>query len=652
VILVAALLGAASTTFLRLHRRGKGEEADRANPSSPVLLSGPLVIDSKPEEADVLLDGRRAGKTRLDLCDVPFQRHTLTVAKEFHEPCELILEPRTIEGRRHFAILDRATQKEIGLRECSAGFSLEGIKLARHKGRVRFTTPQVENAKVAVDGEFYGVTGAAGDPPFTQAMDAGWHQFKISKEGYKDFTFHEKIEGGVTIEKEIPLLEAGRTPEPPAKAGPIPIRLTSTPSGALVTLDGQDKGSTPCDIEILAGEYELRLSKKHCEPRVARLHVDGPKTESYELIKIVARVSFESEPAGAIVTVDGVRIGTTPATAEAVDGGPHTATFTLEGHFDQSITFEVLTRDPLPPLRAKLLEIPPGQIAIDCEIKASEAFLDGKPIGRTPLAYKPVPRGPHRIRVLGVERLLHVEPGELSVFFSFKDVGMVRVPEGEFAFGVANPNLGELPIRMEKTGAFYIDRFEVTNEQYALFYAWITETRDHSRCSPNEGPRDHKPVFWGDPSQAVFNKPNHPVVGVSWFDAFAYAAWAGKRLPTEREWEKAARGTTRAVYPWGNDWNNEGEKRCNWADRGQIDGWEFTAPVGSCPGASPYGCLDMVGNVREWCVDDFSPKKGYKVVRGGSYLGKEWNTTTAREPEAPFHNSTSLGFRCATGEKK
>jgi formylglycine-generating enzyme required for sulfatase activity len=335
-----------------------------------------------------------------------------------------------------------------------------------------------------------------------------------------------------------------------------------------------------------------------------------------------------------------------------VEAGPHTATFTLEGHVDQSITFEVLTRDPLSPLKAKLLEIPPGQILVDCEIRGAEAFLDGKPAGKTPVVCRPVPRGPHRVRVLGVERLLHVEPGEQSVFFSLKDAGMVRVPEGEFAFGVPNPNLGELPVRLEKTGAFYVDRTEVTNEQYALFYAWITETRDHSRCDPSEGPRDHKPAFWGDPAHAVFNRPNHPVVGVTWYDAFAYAAWAGKRLPAEREWEKAARGTTRSIYPWGNDWNPEGEKRCNWADRGQIDGWEFTSPVGACGGASPFGCLDMVGNVREWCADDFSPKKGYRVVRGGSYLGKEWNTTTAREPEAPFHNSTSLGFRCVLTEKK
>jgi formylglycine-generating enzyme required for sulfatase activity len=142
-----------------------------------------------------------------------------------------------------------------------------------------------------------------------------------------------------------------------------------------------------------------------------------------------------------------------------------------------------------------------------------------------------------------------------------------------------------------------------------------------------------------------FNGKDHPVVGVDYWDAYAYSRWCGKRLPSEKEWEKAARGTNAYVYPWGDQWD---PSRLNWADFSQKeDPHEYTSPVGSFPkGASPYGCLDMAGNVAEWCSDNYEPTSFDKVVRGGSFRDLEWTITFSRWRQAMNSRSETLGFRC------
>jgi formylglycine-generating enzyme required for sulfatase activity len=155
---------------------------------------------------------------------------------------------------------------------------------------------------------------------------------------------------------------------------------------------------------------------------------------------------------------------------------------------------------------------------------------------------------------------------------------------------------------------FYIARHPITNAQYAQFMKEMGH---------------QQPYYCGDKR---FNQPNQPVVGVSWDDAMKYCEWAGLLLPTERQWEKAARGDDERLWPWGDD--PPDERRCNFNQNVGA-----TTEVGSYPdGASPYGCQDMAGNVLEWCLtkwresyqeepDDAVEGNAPRVLRGGSWWG-------------------------------
>jgi formylglycine-generating enzyme required for sulfatase activity/predicted Ser/Thr protein kinase len=640
-LLVIGLLSGGVFAFHRLRKSSEPREkpARRDAIPAPLRLGGPLAVDSRPGEAQVWLDGARVGTTPATLPPITWERHLLRLVREFFEPRELILDPRPSAGAGRFAVIDRATMREIAVRDLSAGGSLEGIELARQKGQVQISTPRVDRASVTVDGHFYGTT------PFAETLEAGIHHFVISKEGYQDLSFYERIEGGATVGKPLTLLPLGDEAPAPGRAGIHAVQIITTPPGASVFVNDEERGRSPLTLELSAGQVELRLAKRYFETRSISLAVDGPAVRTYELLRLSARVAFESDPAGATVFVDDQKVGVTPLVLETVEGGSHRARFALPGHYEQSATFEIVSRDPAErPVRASLQRIPPARLTVDAELKGLDVFVDGKLVGKIPLEGALLEGGERKLRVLGTERTMLLDPGsETRVNLTIRDLEMVRVPEGEFTYGSAAPNPGELAARTERTGAYAVDRTEVTNAQYGLFLA-ATAGNDHSRCHPEEDAatreRRHRPLHWTDPA---YNDPKKPVVGVSWFDAFAYAAWAGKRLPTEREWEKAARGKTAWSYPWGNDWAPK-ERRCN--SSGRDDGWELTAPAGACPGASPFGCLDMVGNASEWCADEYPGKSPSRVIRGGSFRDKEWVTTTSRWDERPGVQSPTLGFRC------
>jgi eukaryotic-like serine/threonine-protein kinase len=189
---------------------------------------------------------------------------------------------------------------------------------------------------------------------------------------------------------------------------------------------------------------------------------------------------------------------------------------------------------------------------------------------------------------------------------------MVNVPAGEFTFGGdEQPNAS--PSQKINLPAFSIDVYEVTNEQFAAF----VQATGYKTTAEQANDPGWRPYF-------TPGKEQHPVVKVSWDDATAFCKWASKRLPTEQEWEKAARGTDGRRYPWGNDFSPD---KAN----GRESGYRGTLPVGSLPaGASPFGGMDMAGNVAEWTADLYQAYAGssyrdqymgkFRINRGGGWF--------------------------------
>ena len=289
------------------------------------------------------------------------------------------------------------------------------------------------------------------------------------------------------------------------------------------------------------------------------------------------------------------------------------------------------------------------------------------------------------LKLISVEILVD-EKLDPNDYFSFKkirnikdDSGMVYITAGEFIRGSDNTSADEGPAMNVILAPYYIDQFEITNGQFKKFVEetkYITEAEQSGFgwVYDKEVQRDVKSACWKDPKcdgkgiEDVINQKdifNHPVVQVSWKDAATYAIWAGKRLPTEAEWEKAARSDKGMIYPWGNKYIRQ-YANCN-------EEYKKTTAVGTQPNdKSSYEIFDMAGNVSEWCADYYDPlyyklrptnnPKGppngqSHVVRGGNWISPPDNIrltirkggiiSSIKLGKATQYWTNYLGFRCA-----
>lgn len=431
---------------------------------------------------------------------------------------------------------------------------------------------------------------------------------------------------------------AGCTGGDDVKTGAVLIIETTPEPGADVVLQNIPRGTTPVTVRDLpAGQYYAILTQYGYKRNTKTIAVpdEGDVHVTVEMRPIVGYLSIESTPPGAGVYIDGIQlIGTTPLVAAPVKVGLVNYELRLDKFMPTQGTVEV--EEEYRVRKTHILDPMRGGITVTSTPSRSQVYINDIAQEQvTPATFQLAPGtysiGAYQKGYLMGESSITVEPEgdhrvQLDLKPGFMPPGMVLVPAGEFIMGMDNSAPDERPRRTVNLPAFYIDKFEVTNKEFqAVFPTHTFEER----------------------------KADHPVTGVTWSQAVAYAEKVGKRLPTEEEWEKAARGADGREWPWGTTFDPE---LCN-SQREQNPG---TMKIGQFrPGASPYGLLDMAGNAYEWTSSWYQPYPGnsdvkneygqiYRVLRGGSYLSERFIVrTVARHFDKIDSARGDYGFRCA-----
>ncbi len=418
------------------------------------------------------------------------------------------------------------------------------------------------------------------------------------------------------------------------------VVITSAPvPDAEVSVGEVSYGPAPVTLEDVRPGWLVVVLEKEGFRRTAKnitIPEEGGLIEQeITLNPLVGYAAFKSTPPRAKVYLDGADyLGDTPLIGVSIPVGEHAYELRLENY--KPLTISLTVEDDYQYSLVHVLKPMPAQLSVFSTPTGAQIWLNEElQAGRTPNKFSITP-GAYTVSVhakgfIMGERNIELGPNEeraLEITLRPGDAprGMVLVPAEKFIMGVDEVSPDERPQREIELDAFYIDKYEVTNEAFKEVF--------HSHTYDD-------------------GKGRYPVTGVSFNRACQYTAAVNKRLPTEAEWEKAARGTDGREYPWGNEFNKD---RCNCA----ASAIGAVTKVGRYrTGGSPYGCMDMAGNACEWTSSWYQPYPGnpdvtkdygqiFRVVRGGSYRSSPFEVRCVRRHYDRMHiGREDYGFRCA-----
>ncbi|MCD6506169.1 PEGA domain-containing protein [Candidatus Poribacteria bacterium] len=562
------------------------------------LLYVKAFADGKPTAARVFVDGKGVGETPYTDPAIPVGEHVVKVSKPlYHEYQRRV----TIEKDRKHTVL-AVLRPGFGSLEVESTPSGAEVALIDSSGTRR---------------------GSGRTPLKLDRLPSGSYQLQVSKDRYHPQSETVFIRDGEVTKESVTLRPRFGT-----------LNVESDPAGATVLLAGEEKGVTPLKVEVDAGRYVLELHKDLYMDWSGEVEIrEGETTDvSRKLTPNFGVLDVQVTPEGAKIMVDGREMGRTPAKLR-LSPGAHKVEVIEEGYVPKVYETVFIVRDRTERLEGEL-ERKMGTLRVISTPPEARIFVDGRDCGQTPNVLR-LPAGSHRLKLSKegfrdyeetvdipwrgtVERKVKLPTGPPPLITGKDGAPMVLIPAGEFQMGdhFNEGGFDERPVHTVYLDAFYIDKYEVTNELYARFLNDIGRNEDdegHQLLDINDS--DCLIEFVGGQYRPKAGYENHPVIEVSWWGAKAYAEWAGKRLPTEAEWEKAARGgLVGKRYVWGDEmpprqlvgnFADETAKRKypGWTIvEGYDDGYVGTAPVGSFV-PNGYGLYDMAGNVWEWCAD-------------------------------------------------